>query len=160
MSRILSGPIRNRIGYGLKKPEPGPGFIKNPKPDLDITQFSWNYQKNPLYIYIYIYIAITNPKIPHFFRSSSRLPHSLISAHSLSVTASRTRPPSPSLSAYKANFQGSTLIEFLFPIAAILIIYYKVIFRVEALLFWLFNSPISVSGWDMAAYIEEIDSQQ
>ena len=74
MGRVLSGPIRNRVGYGFlkKNPKRVRVLLKNPrpdpKPDPDKTRYS-KITKIPL-LYIYTYHLTLN-LISHFFTTNS-----------------------------------------------------------------------------------------
>ena len=102
MGRILPSPIRNRVGYGFKKKKTrsGSGFYQknlkpDPKPGPNKTRFPWNYKNTP---YIYSYYLTLNPSfLQQQFTPPSVPPHPhfLISAHSLSITASHLASPPP-----------------------------------------------------------------
>ena len=102
MGWVLPSPIRNRVGYGLKKKTQSKfGFYKkknlkpNPKLGPNKNSIPWNYKNTP---YIYTYNLTL---IPHFFSSNSELPPPSLSPHPHSDT------PSPSaqslISAHTVN---------------------------------------------------------
>ena len=105
MGRVLPGPIRNRVRYGLKKPEVGPSWVwvlsKNLRPDLrpgPIRNPAPKITKIPcIYIYIYSYILSL---IPHFFtlqQPTLTLPQSLLlTSVRQSLILAQSNTPSPS----------------------------------------------------------------
>ena len=84
MGRILPGPFRNRVGYGLKKKNPkrvqvgSEFYLKNPDPTHIKTRIKIRYPKLQKYPNIYIYsynLTLTNPSFFNL-QSSAAAQHS------------------------------------------------------------------------------------